>query len=303
MSSKNNEVKIEKSADEKKVRVPRRTNFGYQSAADKALYDKARFSGYYAFAAMFISICVLALSIVNTFMIKGLTDTDGTLKTVDWVEFTLDNDIGYSVKSNWNTSYYNDSLVFQPTESTAISVSSQSIQVINETSSTNLTFDTLKDYIERDIKKIGETEGYSVEDVKFKEYTVLDTTGYMYTFKQTQPTDSGSGTAYTASLFFIYDDYLYSFAYGSPVQTYTSPDYEHVLSSIRVVPENEDDFTSVALDFNTKIDANSSVVSDYADFGSSVADSINSAVESASSSVTSSSAVANESLSATSSSD
>lgn len=279
MSKVNNEVKITKSESESKPRVPRRTSFGYQSAADKALYDKARLAGYYAFAAMFMSICVFALCVVNTFMIKGLTDTDGTIKSVDWVEFTLDNDVGYSVKSNWNTSYYQESLVFQPTETTAISVSSQSIKTINETSNTNLTYDTLKEYIERDLKRIGSEDGYSVDDIKFKKYDVLDTSGYLYTFKQTQPTDNnGSGVAYTASLFFIYKDYLYSFAYASPVQTYTSPDYEHVLSSIRIVPENEDDFTSVAIDFDTKIDTDSSMVSDYANFGSSVASDINSKI-------------------------
>ena len=265
----------DKSASTVQAPAPKPFNKGYMSKQDKQIYDKARYAGYFSFAAMFMCVCIAVLCIANTFMLKSVIDNgSGTFDTSEWIEFTLENDIGYSVKSTWNTSYYDGSLVFNPSDTTAISVTCESIETINKTSGATLTYNTLREYIDADLKNLDNAEGYSVSDVKFKEYPILDTTGYYYTFKQEQPIEDTTGTAYTESVFFIYNDYMYTFAYASPVQTYSSPDFENVLKSIRVVPENENEFTDLP-DFNTKVNADSDLVSDYAEIGGEIAESIN----------------------------
>ena len=79
-----------------------------------------------------------------------------------------------------------------------------------------------------------------------------------------RPTENQSVKTYTDRLFFIYEGYLYTFSYTSAVMGYAIPEYEYLLSSIRLIPSSERPTMLPSEDFNQGI------LDDYKDLGESV---------------------------------
>lgn len=252
---------------------------GYISMKDKSIQKTVDLHTTMLICCIVLIILSLVMGIINVFLIKNLSV--GSITTIDeWVECTLENNIGYKVKKEWATTGYNDAVIFQPTETTAVAVSTKRVDDINRGNEDfKLTHDTLRTYIENDLKTIGNEEGYSVDNITYEEYVVLGTTGYRYTFSQKTPTDNQTVTTYTDSVFFIYEGYLYTFSYTSSVMGYAIPEFEYLLSSIRLIPSDERPTMLPSEEFNNQI------AEDYSELGSDVA----SKVEESSASETSSS--------------
>ena len=244
--------------------------YGYRSQADNAIFKSLKNISGMAFGAIMLACMNIVLTIVTLCLVVN-SDGIGSSKTQDkWIEMTSENNVGYEVISTWTTSVYEGSLIFQPTDATAISVSSENLDEVNKRSKVKCTYDTLLEYIQFELSTDMSDSGVSIFDVSYKEYSILDTRGYYVTFSQRSSIEGQEMTTYQDSLFFIYDSYLYTFTYSSAYKGVVNSDYQHVLDSIRIIPESD----MTVLDFG--VTADPSIVGDYADWGSDIADSINS---------------------------
>lgn len=238
---------------------------GYVSMKDKSIQKTVDLHTTMLICCIVLTVLSLVMGIINVFLIKNLS-VGGITTADEWVECQLDNYVGYKVKKEWSTSGYNDSVIFQPTETTAVAVSAKNIDDINRGNPDfKLTHDTLRTYIENDLKTVGSEPGYSVDNITYEEYVVLGTTGYRYTFTQKTPTESQTVTTYSDNVFFIYEGYLYTFTYTSSVMGYSIPEFEYLLSSIRLIPSSERPTVLPSEDFNKDI------AEDYSDLGNSIA--------------------------------
>ena len=239
--------------------------FGYRSMSEKSIQKTVDLHTTMLIACILICVMSVVLGIINLFMIKNISNNPYTATLDDWVECELDNHIGYKVRKDWKTSGYDGSVIFQPTDTTAISVGSQSIADINRAHTENLlTHDTLKQYIENDLKAVDSDENFAIRNITCDEYITLGTTGYRYTFTQDTQTENQKVATYTESVFFIYEDYLYTFSYTSAVMGYAIPEFEFVLDSIRLIPESERPTLLPSQNFN------SDIADDYTRLGESL---------------------------------
>lgn len=239
--------------------------FGYKSMSEKSIQKTVDLHTTMLMSCVIICTLSLVLGIINLCLVKDLSANPVQTTLDEWVECELENHVGYKVRKDWKTSGYNDSVIFQPSETTAIAVGAQSVADINRANTGNkLTHDTLRQYIEDDLKAINKEAGYSVENVAYEEFVVLGTTGYRYTFNQKTPTNNQTVSTYTDSVFFIYEGYLYTFSFTSAVSGYSIPEFTYVLDSIRLIPASERPTLLPSDEFNK------SLVDDYASLGSDI---------------------------------
>lgn len=266
LQSKDRKKATRKPDEEPKKPVPKAGGLkGYTSVAEKSLQKTVDTHTTMLFCCIVLIILSLVMGIINVVLVKSISNNTIATTLDEWVECTLENYVGYKVKKEWKTMGYEDSVIFQPTDTTAVAVGTKSVEAINRNEGgVKLSHATLREYIEADLKTIGNEPGYSVDNITFEEYVVLGTTGYRYTFSQTTPTENQSVKTYTDSVFFIYEGYLYTFSYTSAVMGYAIPEYEYLLSSIRLIPSTERPTMLPSGDFNEDI------VDDYKDLGESI---------------------------------
>ena len=238
--SKGKAIKQVGTSEPVKKPVPNGVN-GYRSMSDKAIQKTCNQTMGIALTAMFTSILIFILTIINTFILAGLADTGITTKTFDdWVECTLENYVGYKVKKDWTAISVESGVAFKISESEAISIDSRAVADINKTQSINLTYETIDKLVESDLSALNNQDEITISNITKDTCEYIGQSGMQYNFKQEtkNPDDGTTATTYTKSIFFIYKDYLYSFAYVSAA-SYSSKDFQSVLDSIRVIPEEE----------------------------------------------------------------
>lgn len=233
--------------------------YGYKSQADKARDKTLSSIQGMVFVLLILFVVNICFSVMNVWM---LSHQQGAVAAVEdeWIEVVTANNIGYKVKKTWSTSGIENAVVFQPTDTTAITVQADNLESLNATNELKCTSDNLLEYLQENFTTLQSVDGLSISDVSYREYKILDTTGYYMTFTQIQTVEGVKVAGYSDSLFFVYDSYLYSFSYASSFKGATSTDFETVLKSIRVAPEQEDNMTSLTIGGTS---VNESLIDDF----------------------------------------
>lgn len=247
---------------------------GYLNKTDKYLVETAKKTNTVVFAILLLSIFSIILGILNLLMLKGdITNPADAVLSAEWIECETANHVGYKVRSDWAVEGYGNAVMFSPSATSVISLSAESVLEINSESEVLCTHDTFDEFIEYQLS-LTEEAGITMNITSKSPYPIIGQEGIRVEMEQTTEVEGTPVTTYTTSVFWIYDDYLYSLGYTSGVKGYASAEFKYVLESFRIIPEEE--WAVLTPDK----DGADSLVSDYADFGSSVVEESNSSVES-----------------------
>lgn len=156
-----------------------------------------------------------------------------------WVECTLENDVGYSVIADWSTTGVDNTVMFTPVDGEALAVATQAVTEINSNTDVLCTKDNLDEYLRYSYAVSMHETGIELESYNVTEYPVLGVNGRLVKTVQYVVQDNIRVPTYASALYFIYEDYLYSFTYTVAARNYLPDEFDEVLRSIRIIPEAE----------------------------------------------------------------
>ena len=228
-------------AKETVVRKSRTPIGGYTSQTDKYLMETVHRTQTMTFACVILCVFAIILGILNLFMKTGIGDNNPADAGAHWIECETENHVGYKVMSNWETEGYGNSVIFKPTESSAISISAQSVLEINALDEVEIkcTEDTLEEFVISQMSTAAAGQDIKNIVTSREKYKICDSEGIKLQMAQQTTYDGKAINTYTTGVFWIYEGYLYSLSYTTPVKGYSSSEFDYVVESVRIIPEEE----------------------------------------------------------------
>lgn len=155
------------------------------------------------------------------------------------VECSTENNVGYTVVADWTTTGYDYTVMYTVRDGEALSVAAQPISEINYNAEVLCTKDNLGEYLKYAYAKSMYEAGLELDSYSASKYPIIGVDGYLVKTTQYVTQDNVRMPTYASALYFIYEEYLYSFSYTVAARNYMPADFDEVLRSIRIIPESE----------------------------------------------------------------